>query len=302
MTGNDRFDPAPVTGFFYLLNAGVLQYDATITPPGGPAVADSGPSETYLAETFATTPGVPDLNVASASAFFKQGLGSNTGAVAAEEGVPASPLPGVEVTMPTSVNVSADLSTTGPTLPANFAIGEPPAYYELSTGRPSAGRRPSACPSGLGRRVDAAAAPLRGRRLGAGAVAVFGPPENRVCGDVTSFSPFAAAFKEPTYAFTGFSQPVDNAPTFNKMKAGAAVPVKFSLGGDFGLAIFEAGYPSSTSVACPGTSAAVDAVEQTVATDSSKLDLRRHVGPVLVRLEDEQAVGGVVPAAHADLQ
>jgi hypothetical protein len=35
--------------------------------------------------------------------------------------------------------------------------------------------------------------------------------------------------------FTGFFQPIDNQPTINTMKAGAAVPVKFSLGGNQGL-------------------------------------------------------------------
>ena len=36
------------------------------------------------------------------------------------------------------------------------------------------------------------------------------------------------------------------------MKAGKTVPVKFSLGGDFGLNVFAGGYPVSQSVACEG--------------------------------------------------
>jgi len=36
----------------------------------------------------------------------------------------------------------------------------------------------------------------------------------------------------PPFDFSGFFQPVDNLPTFNVVKAGQAVPVKFSLGGD----------------------------------------------------------------------
>lgn len=39
-----------------------------------------------------------------------------------------------------------------------------------------------------------------------------------------------------TFPFNGFFLPVNNLPTFNAMKAGAAVPVKFSLGGARGLA------------------------------------------------------------------
>src|SRR5262249_47199692 len=45
-------------------------------------------------------------------------------------------------------------------------------------------------------------------------------------------------------AFTGFFQPVDNLPTINIVNAGRAVPVKFSLGGNFGLAIFAPGFPA----------------------------------------------------------
>ena len=39
----------------------------------------------------------------------------------------------------------------------------------------------------------------------------------------------------PLYTFDGFFSPVDNLPTINVVKAGNAVPVRFSLGGDYGL-------------------------------------------------------------------
>jgi hypothetical protein len=45
-------------------------------------------------------------------------------------------------------------------------------------------------------------------------------------------------------------QPVDNAPTVNLSSAGAAIPVRFSLGGDHGLAIFTDGYPVSSPITC----------------------------------------------------
>lgn len=45
----------------------------------------------------------------------------------------------------------------------------------------------------------------------------------------------------PSYSFGGFLQPLEALPTLNSLKAGAAVPVKFSLGGDHGLDIFAAG-------------------------------------------------------------
>jgi hypothetical protein len=72
------------------------------------------------------------------------------------------------------------------------------------------------------------------------------------------------------YAFGGFKSPVDKAPTRNGMKAGTAVPLKFSLGGDRGLAIFAAGSPSSQPVACD-TGDPYDVVEQTVSAGGSSL-------------------------------
>jgi hypothetical protein len=62
---------------------------------------------------------------------------------------------------------------------------------------------------------------------------------------------------------------VDNLPTENSVKAGQAIPVKFSLTGDHGLNIFAAGYPKVDFVACP--SSAVDAIEITVTAGSSSL-------------------------------
>lgn len=74
----------------------------------------------------------------------------------------------------------------------------------------------------------------------------------------------------PTYGFGGFLQPVEPRPTLNALKSGAAVPVKFSLGGDRGLDIFAAGYPISQVIACDAT-ADVDAIEQTVTAGGSSL-------------------------------
>ncbi|MBO0884425.1 MAG: DUF4082 domain-containing protein, partial [Mycobacterium sp.] len=65
------------------------------------------------------------------------------------------------------------------------------------------------------------------------------------------------------YNFSGFSQPVDNVPTINIAKAGSAIPVKFSLGGNQGLDIFQVGYPHVTGVSC-STGAPLDAIESTV--------------------------------------
>jgi predicted extracellular nuclease len=55
------------------------------------------------------------------------------------------------------------------------------------------------------------------------------------------------------YLFSGFFSPVGNLPTFNVVKAGQSIPVKFSLNGDQGLNIFAAGYPKSEAIACNST-------------------------------------------------
>ena len=52
------------------------------------------------------------------------------------------------------------------------------------------------------------------------------------------------------YQFSGFFSPVANSPALNKFKAGATVPVKFSLHGDKGLAIFASGYPKVQPISC----------------------------------------------------
>jgi len=72
------------------------------------------------------------------------------------------------------------------------------------------------------------------------------------------------------WAFSGFRQPVDNLPTVNRVKAGSAIPVKFSLSGNKGLNIFYSGYPKSTAINCD-TQASLDDIETTVTAGSSSL-------------------------------
>lgn len=70
--------------------------------------------------------------------------------------------------------------------------------------------------------------------------------------------------EDPTsdYTWGGFEGPVDDAPTVNTVKAGASVPVMFSLGGDFGLDIFAPGSPASQRHGCDTTEGS-DALEST---------------------------------------
>ncbi len=72
------------------------------------------------------------------------------------------------------------------------------------------------------------------------------------------------------FNWTGFFQPIDNLPVMNGVKAGSAVPVKFSLSGNQGLSILAAGSPGSAPIACD-SAAIVDDLTDTVTAGSSSL-------------------------------
>ncbi len=72
------------------------------------------------------------------------------------------------------------------------------------------------------------------------------------------------------FNFVGFFQPVDNAPTVNTVNAGQAIPVKFSLTGNWGLAIFATGYPASQPIACSSGSPTSD-IEEVINAGASSL-------------------------------
>jgi hypothetical protein len=73
-----------------------------------------------------------------------------------------------------------------------------------------------------------------------------------------------------SYSFSGFVGPVNASPIVNTLQAGAGVPVKFSLGGNKGLAIFASGYPVSRTVSC-NPDAKADEIEWTVNAGRSRL-------------------------------
>ena len=70
--------------------------------------------------------------------------------------------------------------------------------------------------------------------------------------------------------WSGFFQPIDMGDVLNQVKAGSAIPVKFSLGSNAGLSIFEAGYPQSIKIEC-NTSTPLDNIETTVTAGGSSL-------------------------------
>ena len=50
--------------------------------------------------------------------------------------------------------------------------------------------------------------------------------------------PVTVSAGQQAWPWEGFFAPVDPMPVVNTVKAGQAIPMKFSLGGDRGLAIF----------------------------------------------------------------
>ncbi|GAA2130304.1 PxKF domain-containing protein [Nocardioides bigeumensis] len=80
----------------------------------------------------------------------------------------------------------------------------------------------------------------------------------------------ATSTYDVVYDWSGFFAPIDAAPVVNTTKAGAAVPMKFGLGGDQGVDVLAAGSPSSRAVACVGGTP-TDELEQTSTAGSSGL-------------------------------
>jgi hypothetical protein len=97
-------------------------------------------------------------------------------------------------------------------------------------------------------------------------------------GNTASTSTDNTVTYNPTiYDFEGFFPPVDNPPILNSVKAGSAVPLKFSLGGDYGLDIFAPGYPASRVVSCD-TGEGTDPIEETVSAGNSGLQYDPSTG------------------------
>jgi hypothetical protein len=94
-----------------------------------------------------------------------------------------------------------------------------------------------------------------------------------------------------SYPFTGFAQPVDAAPTVNVVSGGAGVPVRFGLGGDFGLDIFAVGYPKSQQIACD-SAMPIDDVESIVTVGQSGLSYSSGANQYIYAWKTERTWGG----------
>jgi uncharacterized membrane protein len=170
-----------------------------------------------------------------------------------------------------TTSVTAASSPAGtPEAPTGFNIGDPPIYYDVSTTATFEGPVTLCFTWNEGQFQNESGIALFHFENSAWAdvTTSVDTSQNRVCGQVTTFSPFALF--ELSYDFTGFFPPVDNLPIRNTVNAGSAVPIKFSLGGDRGLTIFEAGYPASQAISCNNGSPQ-DPVTETVSAGTSGL-------------------------------
>jgi hypothetical protein len=89
---------------------------------------------------------------------------------------------------------------------------------------------------------------------------------DRPQGDACDVGAFELVQDDIVPVFGGFEAPL-NRDMVNQVKAGQGVPVRFSLGGDFGLEIFADGYPKFEAAVC-ASSDPTDPVEETVISKS----------------------------------
>jgi hypothetical protein len=164
-------------------------------------------------------------------------------------------------------------SSIGPQAPAGFVFGDPPLFVDVDT--TAAFTNASICFDYDPTQFSVPESALRLLHFEDPAwvdATAAGSPDvtnHRICGTVTSFSPFAVAGLVP-FPFTGFFSPVDNAPVRNGTKAGSAIPLKFGLGGDRGLGVLAPGSPSSQAVACD-SGLPIDQIEQTAMPGAATL-------------------------------
>jgi microsomal dipeptidase-like Zn-dependent dipeptidase len=88
--------------------------------------------------------------------------------------------------------------------------------------------------------------------------------------DVAGNTNSASATYDVHYPFSEFAAPVETPPVLNKLKAGKTVPLKFGLGGDYGLDVLPGGAPTSIRISCASL-AAVDDLEETGITPGKSL-------------------------------
>jgi hypothetical protein len=132
----------------------------------------------------------------------------------------------------TTVTAIDPASSAAQAPPSGFALGDPPAYFEISTTASFAGPV-TVCFNYAGINFQQGTPRLFHFTDGAwvDVTTSVDSAATTVCGETTSFSPFALfASPEPFITRTGFYAPVSPVPAFvNTAKAGSTVPLKFEV-------------------------------------------------------------------------
>ena len=102
------------------------------------------------------------------------------------------------------------------------------------------------------------------------------------------------------FNFAGFFPPVDNLPAWNSVKAGQAIPIKFSLGGNKGLNIFATGYPQVGRRSSATATALVDGNSDRQPRQQQPV-LQRRQHSVQLCVEDGKSVGGHLPPVDREV-
>ena len=192
---NNAFPVGTLTGRFWILNAQSLSYDAVI-PNTSPD--ETGVAEAYFDDSYATYDGSgPTDPVASDDGSYLAGFGTTH----------VDTAPGTNVTVSPSPNVSLDFSsvrgdgvtsaqplTSPPQVPANFQVGNPPVAFDISTTASFTGSVTVCLPYGTLPPGDAPALLHYDGTQWVDVTTSVDQPPGTVCGSVTSFSPFVAAF------------------------------------------------------------------------------------------------------------
>jgi microsomal dipeptidase-like Zn-dependent dipeptidase len=167
-----------------------------------------------------------------------------------------------------SADNSASLTVTDinidKTVPVVAITGVTDAAVYIVGNVPEAGCSTSDALSGV--ETNAGVAVTGGGPNNVGSYSVTCSGAQDVAGNVNSSS----ASYDVHYPFSEFVATVANPPLVNTLKAGRNVPLKFGLGGDYGLNVLQGGAPTSIRIGC--TSLAVeDVVEETAISPGASL-------------------------------
>lgn len=179
---------------------------------------------------------------------------------------------GVPVPLSTGTVTFADVSIAGdttvttsstvPTPPSGYSLGDTPTYYDVTTTAAYSGGIDICFNYDAGQFADPNLARLLHFENNAWAdvTTTNDTTSHTICGHTTTLSPFVVVGN--LYNFLGFNKPVDNLPIVNKAKAGQAIPIKWALKDAAGNYLSDVNtataYGYGDLPSCAGTTSSID--------------------------------------------